>query len=271
MSASPDAGAALAALVTALNASPAASLAERFRQAASVIPGRLVLTTSFGLEDQVLTHAIAESGVNANAESSVAVELATLDTGRLFPETYDVWVATEERYGILVRAFYPQTDAVEALVGEQGIAGFRRSVPERMNCCGIRKVEPLGRTLVGAAGWITGLRADQSAHRGGTPFAEVDVGRGLVKINPLFDWSRARVAEFAAAQDVPVNVLHGRGFPSIGCAPCTRAVALGEDERAGRWWWENETQGDEASQECGLHLSLDGRLVRGPKTEKVSA
>ena len=263
MSATPEAGAALAALAATLNASPAASLAGRIRQAALVIPGRLVLTTSFGLEDQVLTHAIAESGE--------AVELATLDTGRLFPETYDVWAATEARYGVSVRAFYPQTEAVEALVDRQGIAGFRRSVPDRMRCCAVRKVEPLGRAMVGAAGWITGLRADQSAHRGGTPFAEVDTGRGLVKINPLFDWSRDRAADFATLERVPVNALHGRGFPSIGCAPCTRAVGLGEDERAGRWWWENEAQGDEASQECGLHLSPDGRLVRGPKAEKVSA
>lgn len=213
------------------------------------VRGRLVFTTSFGLEDQALAHAIVASGVD--------VEFATLDTGRLFPETLALWATTESRFGLRVRAYAPDAAATQDLIARQGVDGFYRSVEARKACCHIRKVVPLARALDGAGGWITGLRADQSAARGATPFAERDAERGLIKFNPLADWSRAQVAAYVEAHDVPINPLHAKGFPSIGCAPCSRAVAPGEPERAGRWWWEEESK-----KECGLHVGPDGRLRR---------
>lgn len=227
----------------------------RLQAIRAAIPGRIVFTTSFGLEDQVLTHLLIESGIE--------VEFATLDTGRLFPETYTLWRETEARYGIRIRAFYPEAAALEALVEKQGIDGFYASIEARKACCTARKVVPLSRALQGAAGWITGLRADQSSARGDTPFAEANAQYGLVKFNPLLDWSRNRAAEFAKAHDVPVSPLHDQGFLSIGCAPCTRAISPGEPERAGRWWWE-----DEAKKECGLHIGTDGRLGPSPQPAK---
>ncbi len=218
-----------------------ASLVERVRLAAAHVPGRLVFTTSLGIEDQALTHAVAA----AKAE----VEVVTLDTGRLFPETYDVWADTEDRYGIRIRAYAPDRAAAEDFVAREGINGFRRSIAARQDCCGFRKVEPLARALEGASAWLTGLRAGQSTARADTPLAEADEGRGLIKVNPLADWSRADVDAYVADNAIPYNVLHDRGFPSIGCAPCTRAIRVGEDERAGRWWWEREEK-----KECGLHL-----------------
>ena len=212
------------------------------------IPGRIVFTTSFGLEDQALTHLIATAGLD--------IALATLDTGRLFPQTYDVWRETERRYGVRIAACYPERDALESLVAAQGIDGFYESVGQRHACCDVRKVRPLVRALAGADAWVTGLRGAQSQHRTGMDLVSYDAARGLIKANPLFDWSREDVAAFVAAHDIPVNTLHARGFPSIGCAPCTRAVEPGEDERAGRWWWET------SDKECGLHVNADGRLVR---------
>jgi phosphoadenosine phosphosulfate reductase len=222
---------------------------ERLTLLRNRVPGDLVFTTSFGLEDQVLAHLIARSGI--------AMRFVTLDTGRMFAETYALWARTENRYGIQIHGYYPETQAVEALVERQGIDGFYGSRTARSACCGIRKVEPLGRALSHATAWITGLRADQSAARQGMDFVSHDPARGLLKANPLFDWPRERIAALAAAEDVPINPLHGRGFLSIGCAPCTRAVASGEPERAGRWWWEQET-----AKECGLHVKPNGRLVR---------
>lgn len=222
---------------------------ERIQLLRDRVSGTLVFTTSFGLEDQVLTHLIAQSGA--------AIRFATLDTGRLFPETYAVWAQTEARYGVKITAFYPERHAAEDLVAAQGIDGFYRSKQARQDCCGVRKVAPLGRALDGAAAWITGLRADQSATRGSMAFVTLDPARRLLKANPLLDWTRERAAAFAAEHDVPVSPLHARGFLSIGCAPCTRAVQPGEPERAGRWWWE-----EQSPKECGLHLTPDGRLVR---------
>ncbi len=222
---------------------------ERLRLLRQRIDGTLVFTTSFGLEDQALTHLIATAGI--------AVDYATLDTGRLFPETYQVWTATGQRYGIRIRGCYPDAAAVEALVDRQGIDGFYTSQAARKACCLVRKVAPLRRALRGASGWITGLRADQSALRQGLDFVGYDAEHDVVKANPLLDWSRERIAALAAAEQIPSNPLHQRGFLSIGCAPCTRAVAPGEPERSGRWWWENE-----AAKECGLHLTADGRPVR---------
>ena len=218
-------------------------LALRLSLARGRVPGRLVFTTSFGLEDQAITHAIC------SAYPSLDIAIVTLDTGRLFPETYDLWAETEERYARRIPAYAPDRDRLEGLVSDQGVNGFRRSIENRQACCGVRKVEPLSRALAGASGWITGLRAEQSQGRAETSFAAFDAGHNLVKINPLADWSRQDLAQYVADNAIPYNPLHDRGFPSIGCAPCTRAVKVGEPERAGRWWWEND-----AKKECGLHL-----------------
>lgn len=232
---------------------------ERLREACATIPGRIVFTTSFGLEDQVLTHVIARSGLGDR------VSFATLDTGRLFPEVYDLWAQTEERYGISIQAHVPRADDVERLVRDQGINGFRASPEARKACCAVRKLVPLDQALQGASGWITGLRADQSQARADTSFMQEDAERGLLKVSPLHDWSRERALEFARSHGVPLNPLHERGFVSIGCAPCTRAIAPGEPERAGRWWWEQD-----AAKECGLHVGSDGRLVRTRTAEVAS-
>jgi len=220
-----------------------AQLLGRLSLVRSRVPGRLVFTTSFGLEDQAVTHAICTAYPNLD------VEIVTLDTGRLFPETYDLWAETEERYGRRIPAYAPDRGRLEALVADQGVNGFRHSIENRQACCGIRKVEPLGRALAGASGWITGLRAEQSLGRAAISFAAVEAGYRLVKINPLADWSREDLIQYVTDNAIPYNPLHDRGFPSIGCAPCTRAVKIGEPERAGRWWWEND-----AKKECGLHV-----------------
>ncbi len=241
---------AISDLVARLNAQAATQRAfERLQSLCAALPGPVVFTTSFGIEDQAITHLIATAGLD--------IAFATLDTGRMFPQTYDLWAQTEARYGIKVRPFFPRADAVEALVAAQGVNGFYGSVEARKACCETRKLEPLGRALKGAQGWVTGLRADQSDHRQGLSFVSFDEPRGLVKLNPIFDWTREEAAAFTAANDTPVNALHAQGFLSIGCAPCTRAIAPGEPERAGRWWWE-----DEAKKECGLHVGPDGRLTR---------
>jgi len=220
----------------------ALNLFERLASIRSRIAGRIVFTTSFGLEDQAIAHAIFAQ--------ALAIDVATLDTGRLFPETHQVWADTERRYGVRVRAFAPEHASVEVLIAEQGIDGFRASVEARLDCCSVRKVAPLARALDGGAAWITGMRADQSADRAQLAPASFDERRRLIKVNPLFDWTREQTVSFIRAHDVPCNVLHERGFLSIGCAPCTRAVAPGEPERAGRWWWEQEQK-----KECGLHTA----------------
>lgn len=233
-------------------------LPARIRALREAITGEIVFTTSFGLEDQVLTHAIAASGAE--------ITFATLDTGRLFPETYALWAETEARYAIRIAAFAPRHEALEDYIAGSGINGFYASLEARKACCHIRKVEPLARALKGAAGWITGLRADQSATRNAVRFAEANAQYGLVKLNPLLDWSREQAARFAVEQAVPVSPLHARGFLSIGCAPCTRAIEPGEPERAGRWWWEDETK-----KECGLHLGPDGKFVRPEPVKEAFA
>ncbi|KQT87443.1 phosphoadenylyl-sulfate reductase [Aurantimonas sp. Leaf443] len=223
---------------------------ERLRMLREQVKGKLVFTTSLGIEDQMITHLIFSNDIR--------IDVVTLDTGRLFPETYAVWRETEEKYGRRIHAKYPQAESLEALVEDQGIDGFYYAPEFRKACCGVRKVEPLKRALDGAAGWITGLRADQSANREGMDFVSFDGQRRLIKANPIFDWSRARVADFTAREGVPVNELHGKGFLSIGCAPCTRALRPGEPERAGRWWWEEETK-----RECGLHVADATAVANG--------
>jgi phosphoadenosine phosphosulfate reductase len=237
------------AVLAALSADASQGVAARLRAVVEVVSGRIVFTTSFGIEDQLIAHHIFSE--------RLPIEVATLDTGRLFPSTYKLWQETEERYGIRIKAVYPSSEALSALIADQGINGFYYSKDARLSCCEVRKVEPLRRALTGASAWITGLRADQSQHRSDTPFAAWDAERALVKIAPLFDHSRDEVTAACAEHNVPINELHAKGFASIGCEPCTRALRPGEPERAGRWWWETED-----AKECGLHVDASGRLVR---------
>jgi phosphoadenosine phosphosulfate reductase len=207
------------------------------------IAGSIVFTTSFGLEDQAIAHAILSQGLT--------IDVVTLDTGRLFPETHEVWAETERRYGARITAFVPTANNVDALIARQGRDGMRASLAARLDCCGVRKVAPLATALDGTAAWITGIRADQSTDRARFAAVAFDAQRRLIKANPLFDWSRDRAAAFVREYQVPYNKLHDRRYLSIGCAPCTRAVAPGEPERAGRWWWEQSNK-----KECGLHTSV---------------
>jgi phosphoadenosine phosphosulfate reductase len=223
-----------------LDAGAECDLMKRVVQIRSLVSGRIVFTTSFGIEDQAITHAIFQQ--------AVGIDIVTLDTGRLFPQTYQIWAQTERRYGQRIAAFYPDRTSVESLVARQGIDGFYDSVENRRACCAVRKVESLRRALAGATVWVTGLRSDQSAERAEISFAAVEHAYKLVKVNPLFDFTRERVVAFVRDHGAPYNVLHDRGFLSVGCAPCTRAVKPGEPERAGRWWWEHEEK-----KECGLH------------------
>jgi phosphoadenosine phosphosulfate reductase len=233
----------------ALNLAAGAGVAERLRAAVEGIGGRIVFTTSFGLEDQLIAHHLFTE--------RLPIEVVTLDTGRLFPETHALWQETEERYGVRIRAFHPDSASLSELVADQGINGFYHSKEARLSCCHVRKVEPLGRALTGASAWITGLRADQSGTRSETGLARWDEQRRLVKIAPLFDFTRARVAAECEERRVPVNALHRQAFLSIGCAPCTRALGPGEPERAGRWWWEKDRVG-----ECALHVGRPRQPVR---------
>lgn len=215
-------------------------LEDRLREITGTILGRVTFSTSLGLEDQAILHAIAASGAD--------IDVFTLDTGRHFPETLETLDESERRYGLKIRVVAPDAIEVESLVARDGINGFRVAVENRKACCEVRKVRPLKRALAGGQGWITGLRRSQSSDRKGTPFAEWDREHELIKINPIADWSLERLEAYVAANNVPINPLHAKGFPSIGCQPCTRAIKPGEDLRAGRWWWENED-----GKECGLH------------------
>ncbi len=215
-------------------------LEDRLHEITNAIPGRVTFSTSLGLEDQAILHAIAASGAG--------IDVFTLDTGRHFPETLETLDESERRYGLNIRVVAPDADELEALVARDGINGFRLAVENRKACCEVRKVRPLKRVLAGAQGWITGLRRSQSTERTETPFAEWDQAHGLIKVNPITDWSLEQLEAYIAANNVPINPLHAKGFPSIGCQPCTRAIKAGEDLRAGRWWWENED-----GKECGLH------------------
>ena len=205
-------------------------------------------STSLGAEDMVLLDLIVTGDID--------IEVFSLDTGRLPVETYELLAQAERRYGRKLKVFSPRHDLVEAYVNEHGINGFYDSVASRKACCHARKVEPLQRALAGKKGWVTGLRAEQAATRTGLKPLSHDEAFDLVKVNPLHDWSEREVWAYLHANSVPYNKLHDRGYPSIGCAPCTRAVAVGEDVRAGRWWWETPE-----TKECGLHV-VDGKLQR---------
>ena len=196
--------------------------------------------TSFGAEDMVLLDLIARSAPR--------IEVFTLDTGRLPEETYSLMQLVRKRYRVKVKVFYPDASKVEEYVRVNGINGFYESIAQRKGCCHVRKVEPLARALQGKKAWVTGLRREQSAARSQLPLSEPDPVHGLTKFNPLAEWSLAEVWGYLRQFQVPCNALHDRGYPSIGCAPCTRAIKPGEDIRAGRWWWENT-----GAKECGLH------------------
>jgi len=200
-----------------------------------------VFASSFGAEDMVVLDLIARDGL--------AIAIFTLDTGRLPPETHALVAQVRKRYGLGIAVHSPWPESVDAYVAEHGIDGFYDGVEQRKACCAIRKVEPLGRALAGKRAWVTGLRRDQSAARATLAEAEHDPARRLWKISPLAEWSEADVWTYLRASKVPYNALHDRGYRSVGCEPCTRAVRPGEDARAGRWWWES----DGARKECGLH------------------
>jgi len=208
----------------------------------NAFPEEVIFSTSFGWEDQVISHIIFKN--------NLPIKVFTLETGRLFPETYYVWNRTLEMYGKSIHAYYPDTTAVEKLVSSKGPSSFFDSVENRKECCGIRKIQPLKRALSGNSCWITGIRAEQSQNREHMDPIEWDEGNQILKFHPIFDWTLDQVKAYIRDNNIPYNPLHDKGFPSIGCAPCTRAVMEGEDFRAGRWWWE-----DQDKKECGLHSS----------------
>lgn len=229
---------------------------DRLAYLRDALEGPIVFTHGFGIEGQVIFHWICDRDLD--------IDVVTLDTGRLFPETYALWSETERRYGRRIRAIYPNNVALESLVARQGVDGFYESKEAREACCAVRKTKPLDRALAGAQAWITGARADQTAVRHDAGMVGFDDSRGLIKFNPLFDWTRESVMAVAQASRVPINALHAKGFASIGCAPCTRALAPGEPERNGRWWWENDS-----SRECGLHLPRQGGRAPAKEPETV--
>lgn len=204
-----------------------------------LFPGKVVFSTSLGQEDQVITQLIADN--------NIPVHIFSLDTGRLFSETLDLIARTESRYNRRIQVLYPERNAVETLVENIGINGFYDSVENRKSCCHVRKVEPLKRALAGNSIWVTGLRAEQSANRSSMRKIEWDEANHIIKFNPLLDWTYDQMIEYIQENKIPYNPLHDKGFISIGCAPCTRAITEGEDARAGRWWWED------SKKECGLH------------------
>lgn len=203
--------------------------------------GEITFANSLGAEDMVLTDIILRE--------QLPIEIFSLDTGRLPTETYDLIAEVERTYSTRLKIFFPRSDSVENYVRSHGINAFYESIDLRKACCHMRKVEPLSRALGGKQAWITGMRAQQSATRTDLPLRQFDEANGLQKLNPLSDWSEQEVWGYIRMHGVPYNKLHDQFYPSIGCAPCTRAVAMGEDVRAGRWWWE-----DPDSKECGLHV-----------------
>lgn len=213
---------------------------EIIRLAHATFGPKLNFASSLGEEDQVITDMIATT--------APAIEIFTLDTGRLFQETYDLLAKTQKRYSVKFTIYYPNTQALEEMVAQRGINLFYESVENRKLCCGVRKVEPLQRALKNVNAWMTGLRREQSVTRGNAQAFEWDQANHKIKVNPLIDWTLADVHKYIKQHKVEVSPLHAKGFVSIGCAPCTRAIKAGEDIRSGRWWWEQPEQ-----KECGLH------------------
>lgn len=203
---------------------------------------KIVFSTSLSYEDQAITHIIFSKKLN--------IEIFTLDTGRLFSETYSVFNSTRERYKQEIKTYYPKTEAVEKLVSSKGPNSFYESLENRKECCHIRKVEPLKRALEGKTIWITGIRAEQSSNRHDMKNVEWDEANQIIKVHPLLNWTFEETKAYINKHNIPYNSLHDKGFVSIGCQPCTRAIKEGEDFRAGRWWWEDNTK-----KECGLHAN----------------
>jgi phosphoadenosine phosphosulfate reductase len=217
------------------------SIPEFIKLLTELFPGQVTFSSSFSYEDQVIAHEILSN--------KLPVSIFTLDTGRLFAETYSVWNNTNEKYQANITAYYPDYKLLETFVTDKGPNAFYESVENRKQCCFIRKVEPLKRALAGNAIWITGLRAEHSPDRQDLSVIEWDETNKIIKYNPILHWTTEQVKKYIDNNNVPYNPLHDRGFVSIGCAPCTRAIRPGEDFRAGRWWWE-----DAAKKECGLHI-----------------
>jgi len=217
------------------------AIVDQFRILVSLFPGKVIFTTSFGMEDQVISHLIFKN--------NIPVEVITLDTGRLFPETYKVFNETIRKYQKKINVYFPDYHAVEKMVTEKGPYSFYYSKENRLECCRLRKVLPLNRALEGKVCWISGIRAGQSDNRNQMDWMEYDENKKLYKFYPLFNWSFEEVKKFVKENNIPYNVLHDKGFVSIGCEPCTRAVKEGEDFRAGRWWWETDSE-----KECGCHV-----------------
>lgn len=215
-------------------------IVESLNSLAAKFPSQVVFTTSFGVEDQVITDIIFRNNIQ--------VRVITLDTGRMFESTYKVWSNTLKIYKKPIEAFFPDNGRVEQLISEKGPYSFYQSVENRKECCYIRKVEPLNRALEGMKIWVTGIRAEQSPGRQNMMNLEKHGDSGIVKFHPLFDWSLKEVEKYLADNKIPYNELHHKGYVSIGCEPCTRAVNPGEDFRSGRWWWEQSS-----GKECGLH------------------
>ncbi|HEV8511881.1 MAG TPA: phosphoadenylyl-sulfate reductase [Cyclobacteriaceae bacterium] len=215
-------------------------LSQSLAYLAKAFPGKVTLSSSFSWEDQVLSFYVLDGKLD--------IEIFTLDTGRLFPETYTVWSKTNDRYQTQIKAYYPNQGEVEKYVNEKGPNAFYNSVADRKGCCFIRKVEPLKRALKNKSIWITGLRAEHSPERQDLQTFEWDEGNSIIKFNPLLHVATDELKKIINDHSIPYNPLHDKGFVSIGCAPCTRAIQPGEDFRAGRWWWE-----DNSKKECGLH------------------
>jgi phosphoadenosine phosphosulfate reductase len=217
------------------------NITESLELLASQFPGRVIFTSSFGIEDQILTHIICTN--------DIPIDIVTLDTGRLFPETYDLFSRTLFKYKKKINVFFPDYLGVQKMLTEKGPFSFYDSKENRIECCKYRKVEPLKRALLGKSVWISGIRAEQSDNRGTMSSLEWDDEKRLFKYHPLFLWSLDEVEYFINSNDVPYNILYKQGYPSIGCQPCTRPVKKGQDFRSGRWWWENDGQ-----KECGCHV-----------------
>lgn len=205
----------------------------------AVFPDEVCFSTSFSMEDQVITDLVKDSDIS----------IFTLDTGRLFEDTYNTWNLTRSKYKKSIKAYYPNQEALEPFIQEKGPDSFYTSVDNRKMCCNIRKVQPLQRALKGNKVWVTGLRAEHSPDRQDLQQLEWDESNQIIKYHPLLFWTTDEVKNYIREKQIPYNILHDKGFVSIGCAPCTRAVQPGEDFRAGRWWWE-----DASKKECGLHV-----------------
>jgi len=220
------------------------------RRAAAEHPGQIVQATSLGAEDMVLTDLIARH--------DLPIAIGTLQTGMLHAETVGLIGTIESRYALDVEVYEPVQESVVHFVARHGERAMYDSIDLRKGCCAVRKLEPLARMLADRSAWVTGMRREQSANRGTVEFSELD-DKGRTKFNPLADWSWADVWQYIAVNGVPYNPLHDQFFPSIGCAPCTRAIAVGEDFRAGRWWWEAE-----GAKECGLHVHDEPSAEQSP-------